>query len=466
MATLDSSIVNIALPTLTKELSTNLHQVKWVVIVYLLAVTILLLPFGRLSDIYGRKVVFQLGFVIFTIGSGLCGLAPHLTWLVIFRAVQAIGASMLMVNGPAIISATFLNRDRGSALGILAMVVSAGLISGPSVGGVLIAHTGWPSIFLVNIPFGIIGVFLVHRFLRHEGFHAVRHSMTFDWAGAIIQTVILVMAIVIFDPPQVSFSGSVPVPISRWFLGIMIILTSLLFIRVERSVKAPLFDLSLMKNRTFWIANLAGFLSFVALSAVSVLMPFFLEEVLHLSPKEAGLFMTAIPVTVFVVAPISGRLSDHLGSQGLSFSGAMIGAIGMFIMAGVFGPGFQSESTHMDIVMGLCLIGLSIGLFQSPNNNAIMGCVPTSKLGVASALLATVRNLGLVTGTGMATSLFTWRMRVTQDFVLSFHTTLAVAGVIGVGAMLTSVVKRKPHHEQGHLHGHGHGHSPTGAKFE
>ena len=143
MATLDSSIVNIALPTLTKELGQDLYRVKWVVIVYLLVITCSLLPLGRLSDQKGRKPVFQIGYFVFILGSALCGLAPQLGWLVVFRAIQGVGASMLMANGPAIITATFLSRERGAALGTLAMVVSAGLVSGPSIGGFLITHLGW-----------------------------------------------------------------------------------------------------------------------------------------------------------------------------------------------------------------------------------------------------------------------------------------------------------------------------------
>lgn len=440
MATLDSSIVNIALPTLTKELGPDLPRIKWVVIVYLLMITCLLLPFGRLSDQYGRRNVFQAGFVIFVIGSACCGLSPTLTWLVLSRILQAVGASMLMANGPAIITSTFPANERGSALGTLAMVVSAGLISGPSIGGLLISSFGWPSIFLINIPFGILGAFLVHRHLVVDPI--IRQRPPFDWAGAFFQTVLLISFIVLFDPPNVSVSGSLPFAIPRGIVLVAIVVLGAIFIRVEADAKAPLFDLQLLKNRTFWSANLASFLTFVAFSSVSVLMPFFLEEELKYPTHTAGIYMTAIPLAILVVAPVAGRLSDRFGSQELSILGTLIGAVGLFGMAGLFGDGISAHVTGIGLSLGLASIGVATGLFQSPNNNAIMSAVPYNKLGVASALLATVRNLGLVTGTGLATSVFTWRLGETGDFVGSLHFTHLIGGFIALGACVASLGKR------------------------
>jgi MFS family permease len=328
------------------------------------------------------------------------------------------------------------------------MVVSAGLISGPSVGGILISTLGWRSIFLVNIPIGILGAILVQKYLLADSYP--KQHAPFDWAGAILQTILLISFIVIFDPPNISVSGSLPFTLSRWIVIAATLVFGALFIKVEADARAPLFDLALLRNRTFWTANLASFLTFVAFSSVSVLMPFFLEGVLKYPTHKAGLFMTAIPLSILVVAPVAGRLSDRFGSQELSFLGALIGALGLFGIAGAFGDGISDHVTGPGVALALASIGVAIGLFQSPNNNAIMGCVPFNKLGVASALLATVRNLGLVTGTGLATSLFSWRLCVTEDFVGSLHMAHLVAGFIALGAMLAALGKRRGPH---HLHG-------------
>jgi EmrB/QacA subfamily drug resistance transporter len=441
MATLDSSIVNIALPTLTVQLSAGLTQVKWVVIIYLLTITCFLLPFGRISDQFGRKRIFQTGFCIFTLGSLLCSFASSLHLLIAARMIQGLGAAMLMANGPAIITAGFPSNERGGALGTLSMVVSAGLISGPSLGGLLITTWGWKSIFLVNIPIGLTGIYLTQYFLKEDLGPISRPR--FDWLGAILQCTLLISIIVLFDPPAISLFGAANHPISRLPLIFFTFVIGCLFVKVESKVSAPLLDLSLLKIRTFWTGNLATLLTFVSFSTVTVLMPFFLEQIMLFPTHLAGAYMTSVPLTLLVVAPISGRLSDRLGSRGLSAAGSFVGALTLLGMAGVLSRGLTQESSHTVIIFTLCAVGLSIGLFQSPNNNAIMGSVPLSKLGVASALLATVRNLGLVVGTGLATGVFTWRMDLSHgDFIQSLHFTQAIAGLIFVVAMFVCLGKK------------------------
>jgi MFS family permease len=353
---------------------------------------------------------------------------------------------MLMSNGPAIITAAFPASELGKALGTLAMVVSAGLISGPSIGGILITHLGWRSVFLVNIPFGIAGFFVVRHFLPKDRH---RPRVPFDWAGAFLQMIVILAIIVLVEPPKIAIADGGLVPIPRLLLAAVTFVFAAIFFKVETLAPAPILDMSLLQNRTFWTANVAGLLIAMAYSALTVLMPFYLEEVMRCQPDVAGLYMTAIPLMVFVIAPLSGRWSDRVGSRGLSGAGALIGAFGLFGMAGAFGEGLTGASSGIAIVVGLASMGLGTGLFQSPNNNAIMSAVPQAKLGVASALLATIRNLGLVLGTGLSMSFFSWRMHVTNDFVVSLHTTLFCAAFVGIGATIAAFGKRSGVHHFG-----------------
>ena len=446
MATLDSSIVNIALPTLTDELNTNLAQAKWVVIVYYLIITCLLLPFGRLSDQIGRKKIFTLGFLIFTTGSIFCALSVSLLNLIVSRVIQAVGASMLMANGPAIITYSFPAKERGKALGTLAMVVSAGLISGPSIGGLFISELGWRSIFLVNVPFGLAGMYLTFQFITEDSHHVSHIKKAFDWAGAIIQSLIIVIVIFISDPPNISISGSNPIIIPQWLLVCLLTVLIVIFHKIEKQIQYPLFDFSLIRNKTYISGNIASLLIFISYSSIAILMPFFLEEVLYLSTKNAGLYMTLIPISIFIVAPISGRISDKIGSQELCFLGALVSAVVFFIMSGAIGEGLHSEIKGYFLSALLCLTGVALGLFQSPNNNAIMSSVPRNKLGAASALLATIRNLGLVIGTGIATSLYTNELERGGSHTESIHHAYIVAGVFSIAAMLVSLNKQKGPH--------------------
>lgn len=442
MATLDSSIVNIALPTLTQALHADLGRVKWVVILYLLTITCMLLPFGRLSDLLGRKRVFHCGYLVFTLGSLLCAFSPGLPLLIIARFVQALGASMLMANGPAIITAAFTSNDRGAALGTLSMVVSAGLIAGPGLGGMLIGLFGWRSIFLVNIPIGIFGMALVQKFINDDPKSMKR--LSFDWLGGVLQSLLLFSVILFFEPPTLSSLKLLSIQIPHIYLGILVVTFLLAFVQVERRSSAPLFDLSLLKVQTFWAGNLAALLTFVSFSAITVLMPFFLEQSMGLPTHQAGILMTAIPLTILIVAPLSGRLSDRLGGRELSVAGSLVGSATLVAMSGGFGFGIHPAMSTQWIALGLAGIGLAIGLFQAPNNNSIMGSVPLNKIGVASAFLATIRNLGLVIGTSLATGVFSWRMSVTHgDFMHSIHFSYRMAALVACLATIAALSKKK-----------------------
>lgn len=474
MATLDSSIVNVALPSITASFHTGLAHSRWVVISYLFSITGLLLFFGKLADVIGRKIVFNLGFVIFTLGCLLCGLSTTIGQLVLFRGLQGFGAAMVMANGPAIITAAFPTNERGKALGTLAMVVSAGLALGPSLGGILVRFFSWSSIFFVNIPFAMLGAVLVHRFVPASlGMSGVSDPAIFereqslplgvrlqiyagklryfDWLGAIMWMFIQFGYSMAIDRENaLGLAGPLQRLVSFGSGGLL-----LLFLLWEWSVKDPVLDLSLFRSRLFLAANMSGLFNFVAISSVTLLMPFYLQNVRGLPPHKVGLLMTAIPLTIFFVAPVSGRLSDTYGSRFLSTLGMTIVCSSLALLSLPWQGLTTPDTTSLAVY--LVMIGAGIGLFQSPNNNAIMGAVARSHLGVASAMLATVRNFGLVTGAALSTSLLMHYYTIetaangpqsapSQNFITAMRYTLLVLSSICSLGILTSLTRGRRTH--------------------
>jgi MFS family permease len=238
-----------------------------------------------------------------------------------------------------------------------------------------------------------------------------------------------------------SILTSVSESFPRILLGTLGLLFLMTLIFVEQKVQAPVFDVSLFRDRVFWSSILSGFFVFVAYSSVAVLLPLFLEEVLQMPTHQTGMWLMTIPVVMLIVAPISGRLSDRVGSKELCLAGAFILAITLLIMAGLFGLGFHQKVPQTGLFFALVAIGLAMGLFQSPNNNAIMGAVPMKKLGAASALIGSIRNLGAVTGAGLATGVFSWRFAEGGNFVDALHLTFMVSGLVALSGLVASLGK-------------------------
>lgn len=409
MATLDASIVNIALPTILSSLRTTLVAAEWVLEAYLLTITALLLPFGRLADMFGRKKVYTIGFTVFTVGSVLCGLSPNVEGLIGFRVLQAVGAAMIMANGFAIVTAVFPATQRGVALGINGTVVATGFTLGPTIGGLLIATLGWRSIFFVNLPVGIVGTLAAVAILNER---LVTHSEggrrpNFDVAGAVLSTCALLALLVGLNAgPDLGWAS--PVALASFALFFVL---GAGWVVVESHKEDPLVDLSIFRRRTFSAGNLAGLLSFLAISANAFLMPFFLQLVLGYSPIQAGLLMTPTALVMAVIAPVSGWLSDRVGARLLSSVGLAINGAALLLLGTLTAGAHYSE-----VLRWLVLLGLGQGLFQSPNNSSVMGDVPRAQLGVGSGLLSMVRNVGQVVGIAVSASfLLSSLSRVTGD---------------------------------------------------
>jgi EmrB/QacA subfamily drug resistance transporter len=398
LATIDSSIVNVALPTLTRVFDTEFATVQWIVLAYLLTVTTLMLSVGRLADMIGKKPLYNAGFVVFTVGSILCGLSPNVYALIGFRVLQALGASMTMALGTAIVTEAFPPSERGKALGISGAVVSVGIVLGPTLGGLLIDALSWRWIFYVNLPIGVVGTLLVRRFVPAT---KPAGGQRFDYPGAATLFVSLLALLLALTWGQRSSFSETRIltlfAISAIFCA--------LFFAIEFKSAQPMIDLRLFRNRLFSINLITGFFTFVSIAGSLILMPFFLENVLGYGPRTVGLLLAVVPIGLGLTAPVSGTLSDRFGTRPITVIGLLV------LLVGYFSISTLNESTSaLGYLVRFLPIGIGMGIFQSPNNSAIMGSAPRESLGVASGLLAITRTLGQTTGIAILGAL--WASRV------------------------------------------------------
>jgi len=450
MGTMDASIVNISFPTLSKTFGVDASVVLWVSVAYLLASTGLMLTLGRLGDLIGRKKVYILGFVIFTLGMGLCSLAQNIGQLIGFRVVQAIGSAMLIAVGNAIVIDAFPGRERGKALGIMGGVVSAGFITGPLIGGVLLDAFDWRSIFYIRLPVGVIGIIMAWLILRGES--RARTRVSFDLRGAVtlfggLTTLLLLVnqgGKVGWTSPYILILGAATVTLLA------------LFVVAERKAIQPVVDLALFRSRLFAAANASLLLIFVATAAYSFLMPFYLIQGLGYSSSRAGLLMITVALTTIVVAPLSGWLSDKIGSRILCSLGMAVVCLALFLLSGL-----SIHSTTTEVIPWLIIFGLGSGLFQAPNSSAIMGSVPRDKLGTGAAMIATGRQVGMSIGIAVAGAIFTSRQAFhmarlaheqlspaalrSEALVAGFQDALLVSVLICSIGIITSLVRGRYH---------------------
>jgi EmrB/QacA subfamily drug resistance transporter len=398
MATLDASIVNISLPTLVEAFHTQLAVIEWVVLSYTLVLTSLMLGVARLGDMFDKKKIYLAGLVTFTLGSFLCGWSPSVGWLIGFRALQGLGATMMQALGTAIITEVFPANERGRALGTSGSIVAVGIAVGPPLGGILIGLVGWQFVFWVNVPVGIAAWFIISRFVPssipgHPG-------QRFDPAGALI-----LLATLACYATGMTFGQAAGFADQRVLILLVAALAGLLvFVAVELRITQPMVDLRMFRNALFSANLLMGFLIFLVLSG-GFLMPFILQNVMGYSTEVVGLFLITQPIASGLMAPLAGTLSDRFGSRVISLVGLILVIFGCLAIGT-----FNQHVTPLGIVARIVPLGLGLGMFQSPNNSAIMGSVPRERLGVASGLLSLSRTLGNSTGLPLMGSLFTARV--------------------------------------------------------
>lgn len=398
LATIDGTIVNIALPTIRTQLSTTLPVVQWVTVAYLLTLATLTLAVGRWGDISGKKRIYGLGFVVFTIASVLCGLAPTVGFLIGFRVVQALGAVMILALGPAILTEAFPFHERGKALGWIGTFVSIGVVTGPVVGGLLISAFDWRAIFFVNVPVGIVGLTMALRFVPAT---PPVGRQRFDYPGAALMSLTLLSISLAVTSGQELGYGS---PVVLGLLGLGAVLAAG-FVAVELGSPNPMIDLRMFRNRLLSVSIVTGFLTFVAIAAVFFLLPFYLEEVLGFTTRLTGFALGVPSLALGVVSPLAGSWSDRIGVRRLTFAGLVV----LFFTY----AGFQLLGTDTSFLAFSLLslpVGIGMAIFQSPNNSAILGSVPREYMGIAGGMLALTRLLGQVVGVAVLGSV--WAARV------------------------------------------------------
>ncbi len=393
MATLDSSIVVVGLPEVVRELNTTIVIGVWIITIYRLMIAILLVTLGRVADMHGRVRLYNLGFAIFTIGSLLSGLSFTAYELLSFRLVQGIGAALLFVNSVALVTDAFQGPELGKGMGINQVAINAGTITGYILSGILIGLFTWRAIFLVNVPIGIFGTIWSRRRLK-EISHPVAGSK-FDLPGAITFSTgitLLLLGLTLGDITSLT-------TISLIGLSGLLILT---FFLLERRTQHPVMDLSLFRIRVFTAGNIANLLSGLAFAALAFVMSLYFQLVRGYDPVGTGIALIPLDVTLIIIGPLSGTLSDKYGSRGLSTLGLVVASAGFLFLSGV------GETTpYVQILFWLAIIGLGIGLFRSPNASSVMGSVPANERGVASGIRATIINTSIVASIPLTVALMT-----------------------------------------------------------
>lgn len=410
--------VNIALPKIGEEFSMNAVTMSWVAMSFLLASAVILVPMGKLADMYGRKKIFLMGNGVVAVASLLCAVSTSTEMLLAFRAIQGIGGAMMFGTSMAIVTSAFPPHERGKAIGISVTAVYLGLSVAPVLGGWLTQSFGWQSIFIVPIPISLLVLFLTPYAAKQEWADSRHHQ--FDIKGSIIYVVAMSAFMYGFSKlPD-------PAAIACTIVGIVGLI---LFVRVELSVEYPVLDMKLFAhNRRFALSNLAALINYATTFAITFIISLYLQYVKGFSPREAGSILVAQPIMMAIVATFSGRMSDRYDSRILSSLGMAIIAVGLCLLVPI-----NDTTPNAYIVVALLILGVGFGLFSSPNTNAIMSSVEKRFLGIASATVGTMRLTGQMMSMGIATLIihvFIGSAKITPENHLQFmHAARLTLGV-------------------------------------
>jgi EmrB/QacA subfamily drug resistance transporter len=442
MAVIDGTVVNIALPSMTRFFAVDLSDSQWAITAYLITMTSLLLVFGKVSEYVGRARLFFVGIIIFTASSLACGLSTGLPELILFRVIQGAGAAMLFSISSALIFATTPPAERGRAMGYLGATVAIGSIAGPIVGGFVVDSLGWQYIFFINIPIGILLIAAAAAYLRIDEKRTV--ALSLDWYGSIAMITMFVTLIIALGN-LADTGGITPTAIIS---GTLSLVAFALFILYERRCPVPLLDLRIFSNRAFLFPVIAVLLAFVANFMMAVVGPFYFEGVLEYRPSQVGLVFLVSPVVMVIVAPIAGSLYDRHPTRNYAALGMGIASIAFFLLS------YCALIRYLPgIIVAFVLFGIGFGLFQSPNNTAIMSALPKEQLSTASSVIATSRNLGMALGVSLGSILLSFQLMaagyggdvISADpmlLAITISRIMAISAVLCLFVILLSSLKR------------------------
>lgn len=437
---LDSSTVNLALYPIATGLNITMGEVQWVVIAYMLVLTVFLPFFGKLGDIFPKNKIYATGFLIFGIGALLNSFADNFTLLITYRCIEALGASVMLANGPAVIATLFKNEARGKALGLNASLVAVGGMSGPAVGGALIHFFGWRAIFLPSVPIALLGAYFAYKLLPS---YIKRKPFKFDYKGFLYFTVALFALLLAISEGHTWGWKSLRI-IS---LGVMTLIFGGLFYFRDSKITYPLIDFSMFKIKPFTFGNLAVMTSYMAMFTNGILLPFFLQEIMKYNPFLAGLLILPYSVASSAVAPFAGSYSGKHGSRLLTLVGPSV-----YILALIIFTTFDTHTKMWEIIMASVIMGIGNGCFQSPSNNAVLTSVRKEELGLASGILSLARNLGNILGVAVTITLFENFRNIllnegyiyNKAFLQAYHFTMFFGIIFGIACFVFAFIAYKP----------------------
>lgn len=428
MGMLDSSTVQLALYPIAKGLNITLPEVQWVIIAYMLVLTVFLPFFGKLGDIFPKNKVYASGFFIFALGAALNCTAPNFAMLLTFRCIEALGASIMIANGPAVIATLFKGENRGKALGLNASLVAVGGMSGPAIGGALINYFGWRTIFLPSVPIALLGAYFSYKLLPA---YMKRKKFKFDYKGFLYFTIALFALLLAISEGHTWGWKSLKII----FLGVLTLIFGGLFYFRDSKINDPLINFKMFKIKTFTFGNIAVMTSYMTMFTNGILLPFFLQEIVKYNAFITGLLILPYSVASSIVAPFAGSYAGKHGSRLLTIVGPSI-----YIIALTIFTTFNINTQMWEIILASIIMGIGNGCFQSPSNNAIITSVKKEELGIASGILSLSRNLGNILGVAVTITLFdSFRnilvndgVNYTKAFLNSYHWTMGFGIVFGI----------------------------------